>query len=448
MHKIKRKILFFLFVAAFLLITPYIILYASGYQIDWGHLFSPLMVQKTGMVIVYSEPAGANIFLNEKKQKSSGLSILPTDNNLKTPAKIKNLLPGSYELKIEMPGYWSWSRRISVNPGQITHVLDVNLFRRELPILIASTPLGEIYPSPSFKKILIGGNNLIDLKSELSENLTASSGLVLWSEDSGKIIIGERIINLKDRSKDIFLSKVIGTKISNLKWAEKNSEQIFYRHKNSLNAFNISQESVSTIVESEDILDYLSKGDGLFYISKNGFSATLKEYSISKKVVKKEINLPPSEGYMFLAGEGKFLNLYDSKYKILYIIDTDSQSSPLLETVSGAKHFQWLDEKKLLFANDSEIWMLDTSDNSRRLLLRWSEQLKGIVKTQNDNYIFFYTEDSLKALTWDKGDEKIQVTELLKLEAINSLFLSDNKNFLYFSGKTGNQEGLYKLNIK
>jgi hypothetical protein len=86
--------------------------------------------------------------------------------------------------------------------------------------------------------------------------------------------------------------------------------------------------------------------------------------------------------------------------------------------------------------------------NTRRLLLRCSEPLKGIIKTKDDNYLFFYTENSLKILTWDKGDEKLQVTEFLKLEKIQSPFLNENESIMYFSGKIGNQEGLYKLNLK
>jgi len=447
MTKIKRKILFFLFIGAFLVITPYVILYASGYQIDWHRPFSPLMVQKTGMTIIYSEPQGADIFLNGKKQKSPGISLLSDKNTIKTPAKIKNLLPGSYDLKVEMAGYWPWERRITVYPGQITHVLDINLFRKELPILVVKSSGDRAFPSPNLKKAIIG-DELFDLKNESSETIPTSSERTIWSADNSKVIIGGQILDLKDKDRELRLEKLIGADINDIKWADNNSNELFYEYRDSLNLFDLNRRISSVIAEKEDILDYLPKGDRIFYAVKSGFSAKLKSYSLNNKKVEKEIDLPPSDGYTFLKDGNGLINLYDAKYRILYLIDPDSQINPLLEAINNAKYFQWLGPKKLFFANDSEIWMMDLENDSRRLLLRWSEPLKGILKTKSDNYVFFYTENSLRVLTWDKGDEKLQVTEFLKLEKISYPFLSENENTLYFTGKIGNQEGLYKLNIK
>lgn len=431
------------------MLTPYVILYASGYQMDWRHPFSPTMIQKTGMAIVYSEPSGAFIFLNDKKQKTLNFSLNQKNSVIKTPAKIKNLLPGSYELKVDLPGYWAWSRRIIIYPGQITHILDIDLFRKDLPMLVINAPMADLYPAPNLKKVLIGQENLLlDLKSEVGEKITAPSGSATWSDDSSKMVLGGQVINLKDQSKNFSIDKNIGGQISNLKWSGSNSNELFYQYKKTLNHFDLDKKINSVIAENEEILDYSSKGNNLFYIARSGFSAKLKNYSLSDKKIKREIELPPSDGYSFSSSRNDLLNVYDSKYKILYLIDPSSPINPLLEIVNDAKYFQWFDEQTLFYANDSEIWLLNMKDNSRRLLLRWSEPLKGILKTKKDNYLFFYTDDGLKILTWDKGDEKLQVTELLKLEKINQPFFSENENILYFLGKIGNQEGFYKLAIK
>ena len=119
-----RRIIFYSFCLIYFIITPVIILYASGYEIDWRHLFTPLAIQKTGMIMIESSPAGANIYLNgQEKEPLTGLfleKLFPKkDEAFKTPAKIKNLLPGSYNLRVEMPGYWPWERRIAINPGKL-----------------------------------------------------------------------------------------------------------------------------------------------------------------------------------------------------------------------------------------------------------------------------------------------------------------------------------------
>jgi len=69
MNLTLRRIIFYTFCFLFLVISTLIILYASGYQINYRYLFTPLGVQKTGMTIIYSNPAGADIYLNNKMVK-------------------------------------------------------------------------------------------------------------------------------------------------------------------------------------------------------------------------------------------------------------------------------------------------------------------------------------------------------------------------------------------
>lgn len=445
MSQIKRKILFFVFLLAFFALVPYILLYASGYSLDLRHPFSGVLIQKTGMAIVYSEPAGAEIFLNGKRQKNFNISLTPNNNNVKTPAKLKNIMPGSYDLSIELPGYWPWTRHIKVYSGQITHVLDVVLYKKNLPMLIAKSSAEKLFPSQDKKKVIIG-TELIDLKSEISEMIASSSATASWSNDGSKVIFGQKILNLKNSNKNLSLDKVIGPEISDIKWVS--NDKISYIYKNNLGLFDINEQNNTVILENEDFLDYLPQGNNIVVAVRRGFSAKLKIYSLLDKKIKKEVDLPPSDGYTFLNSNDKTINLYDEKYKILYLVDAENQVNPLLEAINNSKYFQWFDKDILFFANDYEIWLLDMKSNSRRLLLRWSHPLNGILTTSKDNYIIFHTENDISLLTWDKGDEKLQVTELLKLEKVSSPFISENNEMLYFFGKIGNQEGLYKLNLK
>jgi len=168
MNTVKRKILFVIFIIAFFIISPIVIFYASGYKLDWKNPLSFYFIQKTGMLIIASDPAEAEIFLNEKKQKnfSPDLKIFKGGETIKTPAKIKNLLPGSYDLRVERPGYWPWERRIKIFSEQITHVLDVRLFRHSLPTLSILTNDTEIKVSPNDKKmILLPSGDIFEIKT-------------------------------------------------------------------------------------------------------------------------------------------------------------------------------------------------------------------------------------------------------------------------------------------
>ncbi len=66
----RRKILFFIFLAIFIVATPLIALYATGYKINLKDPLSRQLVQKTGMFILETKPEGASIYINDKEQKN------------------------------------------------------------------------------------------------------------------------------------------------------------------------------------------------------------------------------------------------------------------------------------------------------------------------------------------------------------------------------------------
>jgi len=72
-------------------------------------------VKKAGAIFVESEPAGANIYLDEALQES------------KTPATIGDVAPGAHSLKLSKLNYQEWTRQIDVEAGK-TNKLSAKLF--------------------------------------------------------------------------------------------------------------------------------------------------------------------------------------------------------------------------------------------------------------------------------------------------------------------------------
>jgi hypothetical protein len=221
MNLILRRIIFYSFCLIFLIVSPLIILYASGYEIDWQHLFTPLGVQKTGMTIIYSTPAGADIFLNNQPaERFTSLFLkqfIPSQNNaIRTPARIKDLTPGSYDLRVEIPGYWPWQRRIDIFPGKITHVLDINLFKKTGPQLLAGLGSQQISLSPNNKKIFLpASGKFFDLKAQSLDKIStasfATATIASWSNDSSRLAADKNLLNLKNPDKSLQLDKIIGS---------------------------------------------------------------------------------------------------------------------------------------------------------------------------------------------------------------------------------------------
>ena len=107
-----RAILYYLSLLTFFLGLPFILSGALGYKFD-PHTFK---FTKTGLLSLKTQPAGAAIYLGEK--------IL----NPKTPASLEELLPGKYNLKVELEGYYPWIGDVLVEAGKVTRVEKIILF--------------------------------------------------------------------------------------------------------------------------------------------------------------------------------------------------------------------------------------------------------------------------------------------------------------------------------
>jgi len=96
-----RRIIFILFIIIFIIITPLIISYASGYRFS----FPRKIIQKTGLLVLDSRPPGAKIYINDKLYQLFFNKYFSNKNNYTTtPAKIKGILPNEYNVRLELGG--------------------------------------------------------------------------------------------------------------------------------------------------------------------------------------------------------------------------------------------------------------------------------------------------------------------------------------------------------
>ncbi len=102
MTKKYRYLLLLLGFIVFLILAPVIVLYVRGITYD----FTKKAFVTTGILAMRLEPKDANVYLNNKlKRESSG--------------DIKFILPGEYDVTVKKDGYFSWSKRLSVESGQV-----------------------------------------------------------------------------------------------------------------------------------------------------------------------------------------------------------------------------------------------------------------------------------------------------------------------------------------
>ncbi len=124
MTHVWRPILFYSFVAFFLIASVALVLYGTGYR--YNH--SKRTLEKTGELIMETQPKGASVLMDGK------------DIGKKTPLHLKYILPGTYRLTITKEGYLPFTREISISSGLVAIVNDVVLIKDLGVALLFSHP--------------------------------------------------------------------------------------------------------------------------------------------------------------------------------------------------------------------------------------------------------------------------------------------------------------------
>jgi len=464
-----RKIISLVFILIFFIATPAIILYALGYNLNlgWPPKFNHAL-QKTGMLILDSKPEGAKILLNNEEKIGFFNNFFnknsPADQ---TPVKIKNLPPGDYNVKLELNDYWPWEKKLTVSPGSSTFAENIILFKKNLPLLILpSKQIASLSVSNDQKNTVINtaeGLQLFNSNEEI-KIFTASSSLQLkddfiWSPLNDMIIIGDKILFTNDPKTTIDLGKILG-KPENIKWADEKS--IYYANVNSINIYNISSQkntslyrladvsgvkSVDKNPNKERINDYIINNNTLFLISntddKNNF---LEIIDLSKQQITKEIILPKAKTLKLKISHSNILEIYNPDQETLYLVDSQITNSTINLTLNNIIKYHWIDDTRILGFNNFEIKLIDVPSKKIETLTRISSRINNVIWHPSNNYVIYSTDNSIYSLELDNR-EKHNITELIKFEEIDKIFLNKDANALYFSGKLNQQSGLFKLAI-
>ncbi len=149
-------------ILVFLILTPIVVLYTSGFRYN----AKKQRVEKVGIIFVRSRPSGADIFIDGKKRPET------------TPARIRNLLPGNYDIKISKTGYTSWEKTLPSESELTTFAENIALFKNIDPEEVSLTPKKAL--SAAELKVL----DREEQKSFSAKNETVrTDGFEIWIDD-------------------------------------------------------------------------------------------------------------------------------------------------------------------------------------------------------------------------------------------------------------------------
>lgn len=440
-----RRMLSLIFIILFLIISPAVILYAAGYKLKTNGF----LIQKTGMLTVESKPRGAKILLNGQVQRTLIGSLFNKNGFIATPAKIKNLLPGDYEIALWLDGYLGWRKQLVVRAGATTFAKEIYLFKNSRPRQIASAGAQTINFSPDKNQALVASAgqfvfiNLSDGKKISVEQKNLKGENLAWSSDGKKLVIDDYLYDTDDLNSAAGLSKLTPGPL-NYKWSDN---ILFYQDKTSiyqLNQGNLPEKIISNL----EFKDYLIKNGYLHLIIQSRESASLRVIDLAANRQIKDIILPAAADYSFINPEQARLNLYDNEHKILYLINPLAAYYPaLVEVMHNIKNTFWIDGDNLLYTNDFEIWLYNLPTKKKTLIARIGGAIIEAVMHPNKSHIIYAADKSVNAIELDERGGR-NIAELAKFDRVASFILSPRGDKLYLAGKIGNAEGLYELEIQ
>jgi len=188
----------------------------------------------------------------------------------------------------------------------------------------------------------------------------------------------------------------------------------------------------------------------LYYISPDNL---ITKISLAEQDLKESIKLPSNSSYSFDQTSLDYLTLVDQGNQEIMILDDQifADSQNLIDHIilqASGHNIVWTNESSnVLYYNDFELWVYNFDTQQSSLLTRLGEGINKSYWYTDNKYIVYQTYNKLRIIELDSRDRRndIVVTEI---NEITDSFLSGDGEKIYLSGKLGNQQGIFELQIR
>lgn len=448
MSLLYRRIIFSFFVLLFCILVPVVLIYATGNTINWRRL----SLEKTGSILVASEPTGATVFLNNKTIKDTLFGFLPRETNITTEAKINNLLPEEYTIRLEKEGYWPWEQRVNLAPEEAKNLNTIKLFKKTEPkLILAATGQAEL-ANDGQKFAIFQDNNLtvFNTNNEINKKITLpakqkiTATKINWSNNDSKISLDNLIIDL-DNEKVINLNQETKKDISLIRWGN-NSDIAYFLSNQKIWRYTISSKTIMEVdldnkINNQKIVDYIIRGDELYIIIKNQQDQeTLLSGSLEGQL--KSIQLPSGD-FQFVLNQFSKPALTNNHE--LYIIDEPIPlfSQPRLIKATDNFRLGQTKNNSLIYTNTLELRRWD-NETSEYLLTRFGSVINSLWPLQKTDSVIVATPNDIRLFINDLQSFTITLANIKNTSAV--MVTSDDKT-LYLFGTYNNQTGIFSLGL-
>lgn len=448
-----RRLLYLTFFLIFFIIAPILILYTTGYSYN----FKKNRLEKTGILVLGSQPKEARVYLNGRYKNT-------------TPTRITRLLPNKYQVEIRKEGYYPWIKEVEIKSKLTTFYKDIILFRKSLPIIKIEGEINILTISPNGEKIIysifkdnIEELRLLNLKNNsdfLIKNFNQKTYNQLtfleWSTGQNKALIQQvigdfnkyLIIDIETlKVKELF--DITRLNFNKIAWDSKNDTYLYGLRKTVLYQIDLVNNLTQPIL-SAYILDFQIRGEKIYYITK-----LTNNYFLNQKILdqkdseEKKIKLPSPSEYSLQTSPFDLLVLLDKKNNDLFIVkpqvfdSQDIESEIVLQ--AKAKDILWSKNfQQLLYYTNFELWIYDVSSQQNELITRYGQIINQALWHPKNKYIVYQVGDTIQVIETRSEGIKNDIT-LAKLEKVDKVVVDAEGKNLYFQGKIGQKQGIYQL---
>lgn len=432
-----RRLIALGFILIFILIAPALILYTAGYRYN----FKKQEIQKTGALVIKSQPANAAISIDEKLTK------------YKTPARISNVMPGEHLISLSKTNYYSWNKKLNIKEQETAFAENIILFRKSEPEILEEQQIESIDFSPDGRFAIFVVNdktqdylyllNLGNQKIRLIYNngKQFDEPTARWSNNGAFLLFQDKTIAtvistfLPKQKLEVPISPSEIT-TSKLKWDENAGNRLYFSSGNDIFQFDVSadaRQKIYSLAKTEKLLDYLIEENRIFTISelKGKFFLSRAAISQSADMLPRTIEL--SHGQFSLDGiiDGRPI-LYDLNNKDLYVFNADL--AKIIFKKTNAAGIEYLPDKKLLLTEtDQEINVINVNHEpfEEKNITRYSQ---GLTKTKWHylaNYVFALHEGKIDIIELDDRDGHFILS--LPLNSISDFGIDEKSKYLFFA---------------
>ncbi len=472
--RIIWKIIFYiLFALFFVTAATGIIFYAKGYRYN----FKTKKIEKIGIIELNFYPTKAKAFFEDKPIKRQ-----------KSPIRIKNLKAGDYQIRIKKEGFFTWNKKITVNPERVNKLFYILLFPENPEVQKLADEVSDFVLSPDDKKIAYINTNfenfgiyIVDTTTKEQnkifplDNEINSSKFVFeqlkWSPDNTKLMFIQKdkeleqssiySINVLKPQEILNISELYPYDFEVVDWIPQND--LIFQNSNEIIAYsqqNIYRCNINTYqtpkILSNKTSQFCLSHNKIFYIKNEKDKTSLWEINNDGNNENKILDLDNEDSYkLFSSIHHNNFAIYNEEEKNLKIITYENNQYQINSLTNEVFDAHWSEDgKKIFYKNNYEIWVCFLEKEKQKvfensLVARFKNKINKVLWHPYYNHLIYNIEDKIKICEFD-GENQTDFLNV-SISQFNLAITGENnekKPTLFFTNKENNESAISLYSVK